>query len=217
MLAKEPPKGEGQSEACYPVVERWQPGGQLSYEQMSSAADIAFSRTKHLPSNKASGVHAPQCHSPPRWKQDLHAGATWGGGPLLKASLSCQVAQNQNQEKVRLNRDCAFSERPTRAVCESRASRWVGQAERFSIPSKTQLSESPPPVKGLAVPRVPLRALGEGVSLGKGGRASEERVRAGAAQSPYSKISVRKDRTRVPGLGYFQDGGPAVPLEQPQF
>lgn len=57
--------GERQGEACYPVVERWQPGGQLSYEQMSSAADTAFSRTKRLPRNKASGVRAPQCHGPP--------------------------------------------------------------------------------------------------------------------------------------------------------
>lgn len=127
------------------------------------------------------------------------------------------MAQNQNLEKVHLNRDCSFSERLTRAVCESRASSWVGQVEDFSIPSKTQLSASPPPVKGLAVPGAPLRALGGGVSLGKGGRASEERVRAGVAQSPYSEISVTEDRTREPGLGCFQEGGPAVPLEQPQF
>lgn len=43
----------------------------------------------------------------------MGAGARLGGGPLLKASLICKVAQNQDLEKVRPNRDCALSQRPT--------------------------------------------------------------------------------------------------------
>lgn len=47
----------------------------------------------------------------------MGAGARLGGGPLLKASLICKVARNQDLEKVHLNRDCAFSQRPTIAQC----------------------------------------------------------------------------------------------------
>lgn len=166
----------------------WQPGGQLSCEQMTSAAAIALGRTTQLPRVKASGVGATKCQGP------TDASGVSMQGPDGVVGLSSKLRSRVMWPRIRAWKRCAWTGTVPSAKAQHSAacqSSWLGQADDFSLPSRTRLS-APPPCGRLPVPGAPLRALGCSQERRQGLRGG---VRAGAAQSSHLRFLRGADGT----------------------
>lgn len=79
----------------------WQPGGQLSCEQMTSTAAIALGRTTRLPRVKATGVGATKCQGP------TDASGVSMQGPDGVVGLSSKLRSHVTWPRIRAWKRCA--------------------------------------------------------------------------------------------------------------